>query len=195
MSNTIDRHLQGPGNPLYINPRPLAPGTRIGHAHLRTADIDRTRAFFVDILGFDVVAEGRDTPGWGADTGRRGDFLFLAAGGYHHHLGFNTWHSAGGPPQPDGVTGLQHIAINYPMRVDLADTLRRLQAAHWPIDHAFDHGTHEAIYVRDPDGNELELCWDRPFDHWPRNATGNIQMQGGPLDLDGLLRDFDQEGI
>ena len=185
--SATDRHLQGPDTPRYANPDPIAPGTRIGHAHLRTADIARARAFYVDILGFDVVLEGRDVLGWGADTGRRGDFLFVAAGGYHHHLGFNTWHSAGGPPQPEGVAGLHHVAIAYPARVALADALRRLRAADWPLHQAFDHGTHEALYARDPDGNEVELCWDRPFADWPRDDAGHIQMQGGPLDLDELL--------
>jgi len=188
MSITADQHLQGPDTPRYANPDPITPGARIGHVHLRTADIDRVRAFYVDILGFDIVMEGRGVLGWAADAGRRGDFLFLAAGGYHHQLGFNTWRSAGGPPQPEGVAGLQHVAILYPTRADLADALRRLRAAGWPLQHAFDHGTHEALYVRDPDDNELELYWDRPGDRWPRDAAGHIQMQGGPLDLDELLR-------
>ena len=178
---------QGPVVPIQRATDPIDPGVTIGHVHLRTADIARARAFYVDVLGFDVVLEGRGVMGWGADAGRRGDFLFLAAGGYHHHLGFNTWHSAGGPPQPEGAAGLHHVAILYPARADLADALRRLRASGWPLHQAFDHGTHEALYARDGDGNEVELCWDRPFDQWPRDDAGHIQMQGGPLDLDALL--------
>lgn len=169
--------------PIARAERPIAPGTRIGHVHLRTADIDRVRGFYVDILGFDVIAELRDIPGWGTT----GDALFLSAGGYHHHLGFNTWKSAGGPPQPDGVTGLHHVAILYPTRADLADAVRRLQAADWPLRQLADHGTHEAVYVSDPDGNDVELYWDRPFADWPRDAEGHITFTGADLDLTSLL--------
>ena len=118
----------------------IAPGTRIGHVHLRTADIDRVRDFYVGVLGFDVMAEFRDMPGWGTT----GDVLFISAGGYHHHLAFNTWKSKGGEPQPDGVAGLHHVAILYPTRADLADAIRRLQAVDWPLRQLTDHGTHEA---------------------------------------------------
>ncbi|WP_053227170.1 VOC family protein [Solirubrobacter soli] len=169
--------------PIARAERPIAAGTRIGHVHLRTADIDRVRGFYVDVLGFDVLAEGRDVPGWGTT----GDVLFLSAGGYHHHLGFNTWKSAGGAPQPDGVTGLHHVAIVYPTRADLADAVRRLQAVDWPLRQLADHGTHEAIYVSDPDGNDVELYWDRPFSDWPLDANGHITFAGGTLDLDNLL--------
>ncbi|WCB92744.1 Catechol-2,3-dioxygenase [Baekduia alba] len=161
---------------------PIDPGVHIGHVHLRTADIDRVRGFYVDVLGFDVIAEERDVPGWGTT----GDILFVSAGGYHHHLGFNTWKSKDGPPQPDGVTGLHHVAINYPTRASLADALRRLDAIDHPIRQASDHGTHEAIYVSDPDGNDLELAWDRPRAAWPRDASGRIAMTFGDLDLDDL---------
>src|SRR6185437_13080533 len=137
---------QGNLEPVQRAPRPLDPGVTIGHVHLRTADIDRIREFYVDLLGFDVMAEERDVPGWGTT----GDVLFLSAGGYHHHLGFNTWKSAGGPPQPDGVAGLHHIAVRYPTREGLADALRRLRSVDWPIRQATDHGTHEAIYISDP---------------------------------------------
>jgi catechol 2,3-dioxygenase len=175
---------QGDLEPLAAAPRPIDPGTTIGHVHLRTADIDRIRAFYVDILGFNVISEFRDIPGWGTV----GDALFLSAGGYHHHLGFNTWKSAGGPPQPDGVAGLHHVAINYPTRAALADAVRRLQAVDWPLRQLADHGTHEAIYLSDPDGNDLELMWDRPFEAWPRDAVGRLDAQMGPeLDLDDLL--------
>ncbi len=163
----------------------IAPGTRIGHVHLRTADIDRVRDFYVGVLGFDVMAEFRDMPGWGTT----GDVLFISAGGYHHHLAFNTWKSAGGDPQPDGVAGLHHVAILYPTRADLADAIRRLQKADWPLRQLTDHGTHEAIYISDPDGNDLELYWDRPQSEWPRDEQGNVEFVGGELDLEDLLGD------
>ena len=165
---------------------PIPPETRIGHVHLRTADIDRVRGFYVDLLGFDVVAEMRGVPGWGTT----GDMLFVSAGGYHHHLGFNTWKSAGGGPQPDGVAGLHHVAIRYPTRADLADALQRLREADWPIRQATDHGTHEAIYVSDPDGNGVELMWDRPVEEWPLGDAGQVFGPGGDLDLDDLLREL-----
>ena len=187
MSSTTDRQIQGPIVPAAPAPRPIDPGVTIGHVHLRTADIDRVRAFYVDVLGFDVVMEARGVPGWGTT----GDILFLAAGGYHHHLGFNTWKSAGGPPQPDGVAGLHHVALRYPTRAGLADALRRLQAVDWPLREIIDHGTHEAIYIEDPDGNDLELCWDRPFEQWPRDAEGHIAFAGGELDLDNLLAELE----
>jgi catechol 2,3-dioxygenase len=163
--------------------RPIAPGTFIGHVHLRTADIDRVRDFYVGVLGFDVVAEARDVPGWGTT----GDILFVSAGGYHHHLGFNTWKSKDAPPQPDGVTGLHHVAINYPTRAALADAVRRLRAADWPLRQTSDHGTHLAIYLSDPDGNDLELAWDRPRDEWPRDDQGRLTMSFADLDVEALL--------
>src|SRR3954467_10311342 len=179
-------HSQGSITPVQQAPRPIDPGTRIGHVHLRTADIDRIRAFYVDVLGFHVVFEARDVPGWGTT----GDILFLAAGGYHHHLGFNTWKSGGGGPQAHGVAGPHPGPPRLPTRAGLADALRRLQAADWPLRQTTDHGTHEAIYISDPDGNDLELCWDRPADQWPRNADGKVDMSQafqGDLDLDDLL--------
>jgi catechol 2,3-dioxygenase len=169
--------------PIATPSKPIAAGTRIGHVHLRTADIDRVRDFYVGVLGFEVTAELRDLPGWGTT----GDALFLSAGGYHHHLGFNTWKSKGGPPQPDGVTGLHHIAILYPTRADLADALRRLQAADWPLRQTIDHGTHEAIYLSDPDGNDVELYWDRSPEEWPRDSDGHLAFVDGKVDLDDLL--------
>jgi catechol 2,3-dioxygenase len=163
---------------------PIDPGVRIGHTHLRCADIDRVRAFYVDILGFEVVTEQRGVPGWGTV----GDTLFLAAGDYHHHLGFNTWKSAGGPPQPDGVAGLHHVAILYPTQAALADALLRLRAADWPLRTTIDHGTHLALYLADPDGNGLELAWDRPREQWPRDASGAPRFDvAGPVDLDALI--------
>jgi catechol 2,3-dioxygenase len=164
---------------------PIDPGVHIGHVHLRTADIDRVRDFYAGVLGFTVVLEERGVPGWGTT----GDVLFVAAGGYHHHLGFNTWKSKDGPPQADGHTGLHHVAINYPTRAALADAVRRLDAAGHPIRQASDHGTHLAIYVGDPDGNALELAWDRPRGEWPRDASGAIAMSFGELDLEDLRRE------
>ena len=175
---------QGPAVPQARAPRPIDPNVRIGHVHLRTADIDRVRAFYVDVMGFDVVFEARDVPGWGTT----GDILFLAAGGYHHHLGFNTWRSAGGPPQPDGVAGLHHVALNFSTRGDLGTTVQRLREADWPVRAATDHGTHLAVYLADPDGNDLELAWDRPFGEWPRDEQGHVVMaMDAPLDLDALV--------
>src|SRR6266581_5124486 len=157
-------------------PRSVAPGTRIGHVHLKTADIDRIHAFYVGILGFDVIFRMKDA-------------LFLSAGGYHHHLGFNTWESKGGNPPPPGTTGLYHVAIKYPTRAALGDAFRRLVAAGWPLDGFNDHGTHEALYLRDPDGNGLEFAWDRPESDWPRDAEGHLKFDNRRLDLDGLLKE------
>jgi catechol 2,3-dioxygenase len=176
--------VQGPVVPTEAAPRRIDPRVHIGHVHLRTADIDRVRAFYVGVLGFDVVAEARDVPGWGTT----GDLLFLSAGGYHHHLGFNTWKSAGGGPTPDGVAGLHHVALNYPTRAALGDAVRRLRDADWPLRQVTDHGTHLAIYVSDPDGNDLELVFDRPFADWPRDADGHVSMaMDGNIDLDALV--------
>ncbi|HUY74455.1 MAG TPA: VOC family protein [Candidatus Dormibacteraeota bacterium] len=156
--------------------RPIDAGVDIGHVHLKTADIDRVHHFYVDILGFDVVF-------------RRPDALFLSAGGYHHHLGFNTWESKGGNSPPPGTTGLYHVAIRYPTRAALGDALRRLVAADWPLDGVNDHGTHEALYLSDPDGNGLELAWDRPESQWPKDADGHLTFSGRRLDLEGLIRE------
>jgi catechol 2,3-dioxygenase len=177
------RQIQGNLVPSASPARPIDPGVQIGHVHLRTADIDRVRAFYVDVLGFEVISELRDVPGWGTT----GDALFVSAGGYHHHLGFNTWKSAAGPPQPDGVTGLHHVAVRYPSRATLGDALLRLRAADWPLRTAIDHGTHLAMYLSDPDGNDLELMWDRPFEEWPRDAEGHASFAGElEVDLDAL---------
>jgi catechol 2,3-dioxygenase len=179
----LDPHRQGPTVYRADAPNPIDPGVTIGHVHLRTADIDRIRGFYVDLLGFSVVMEARDVPGWGTT----GDILFVSAGGYHHHLGFNTWKSAGGPPQPDGVAGLHHVAIRYPTRAGLADALARLRSVDWPIRQATDHGTHEAIYITDPDGNDVELMWDRAFEQWPRDEHGHLTGAiDASLDLDAL---------
>jgi catechol 2,3-dioxygenase len=174
---------QGPVVPAFAAERPIDPGLRIGHVHLRTADIDRVRAFYVGVMGFDVVMEARDVPGWGTT----GDILFLSAGGYHHHLGFNTWKSKGGPSQPDGVTGLHHVALNFSTRAQLAETVQRLVDAGVALRQLTDHGTHQAVYLSDPDGNDLELAWDRPFDQWPDFTAENADQLNRPLDLDDLL--------
>jgi len=142
---------------------------RIGHVHLRTADIDRVRDFYVGIMGFDVVFEARDVSGWGTT----GDMLFVSAGGYHHHLGFNTWLSADAGPQPDGVTGLHHVALNFSSKERLFEIVRRLVDAGIPLRQITDHGTHLAVYLSDPDGNDLELAWDRAWERW-------LQPSGGP---------------
>jgi catechol 2,3-dioxygenase len=184
--SSLNRALIEPLVPVARAANPIDPGTRIGHVHLRTSDIDRVRGFYVDVLGFDVITEARDVPGWGTT----GDILFVSAGGYHHHLGFNTWKSAGGPPQPDGVAGLHHVAILYPTRAGLADAVRRLQAVDWPLRQLTDHGTHEAVYISDPDGNDLELYWDRPQEQWPRDADGRIGFVGADLDLADLLTEL-----
>ena len=160
----MDSRPQGPVQAAVAGEPPIDPELRIGHVHLRTADIDRVRAFYVGVMGFDVVFEARDVPGWGTT----GDILFLSAGGYHHHLGFNTWKSKGGAPQPDGVTGLHHVALNFSTRERLAEVVRRLVDAGVELRQLADHGTHLAVYVSDPDGNDLELAWDRPFAEWPR---------------------------
>jgi catechol 2,3-dioxygenase len=174
---------QGPFDPQFTPEHRIDPEVRVGHVHLRTADIDRVREFYVGIMGFDVIFEARDVPGWGTT----GDLLFLSAGGYHHHLGFNTWKSAHGPPQPDGVAGLHHVALNFSSRARLAETVRRLVDAGVPLRQALDHGTHQAVYLSDPDGNDLELAWDRPCDQWPRYGTDNSPALDAPLDLDELL--------
>jgi catechol 2,3-dioxygenase len=155
----------------------IDPGVRIGHVHLKVADLDRALGFYRDVLGFEV-------------TQRYGDAAaFISAGGYHHHLGLNTWESRGGSPPPPGTTGLFHLAIVYPDRPALADGLRRLIAAGIPLDGASDHGVSEALYLRDPDENGVELYRDRPEAEWPRNPDGQLAMFTRRLDLDDLLRE------
>jgi len=156
---------------------PIDPQARIGHAHLRVADLERALAFYRDALGFEV-------------TQRLGNqAAFLSAGGYHHHIGLNTWESLGGAPPPPGTTGLYHLAIVYPTRASLAQALRRLNTAHIPLEGAADHGVSEALYLRDPDGNGVELYWDRPKDQWPRSSSTSLAMFTDPLDLDDLLNE------
>jgi len=155
--------------------QPIAPQVRIGHVHLKVADLERAIGFYRDVLGFEVTQR----------YGRQA--AFLSAGGYHHHIGLNTWESAGGSPPPQGATGLYHVAILYPSRADLADALRRLQKAGIPLEGASDHGVSEALYLRDPDGNGVELYWDRPQEQWPRTKKGELEMFTHPLDLKALL--------
>jgi len=156
----------------------LDPRVDIGHVHLKVADIDRALGFYRDVLGFDV-------------TQRFGDSAaFVSAGGYHHHIGLNTWESRGGPPPPPGTTGLYHVAIRFPDRKTLAQALRRVLDARIPLDGASDHGVSEALYLRDPDGNGVELYRDRPREEWPRPADGEgVAMVTKPLDVAALLRE------
>ena len=156
-------------------PTPVAPGTRIGHVHLKVADLDRALAFYSGVLGFELTQR------------RGGQAAFLSAGGYHHHIGLNTWESHGATPPPPGHTGLYHTAILYPTRADLADALRRLIEAGIPLTGASDHGVSQALYLDDPDGNGVELYWDRPEADWPRDRDGNLAMVTHRLDLEALL--------
>jgi catechol 2,3-dioxygenase len=154
---------------------PVAAGTRIGHVHLKVADLDRAIAFYSGVLGFEL------TQRYGTQA------AFLSAGGYHHHIGLNTWESLDGTPPAPGHTGLYHTAILYPTRADLADALRRLIAAGLELDGASDHGVSEALYLRDPDGNGVELYWDRAQEDWPRTADGGLAMLTKRLNLQDLL--------
>jgi len=155
--------------------KPIDPGVRIGHIHLKVADIDRSLAFYCGVLGFDVKAR------YGTQA------AFIAAGDYHHHIGINTWQSLGASPPPKHATGLFHHAILYPTRPALADALRRLIAAKIPLDGASDHGVSEALYLRDPDENGVELYCDRPQEMWPKNRDGSLDMVTKQLDIDALL--------
>jgi catechol 2,3-dioxygenase len=153
--------------------------TRIGHVHLRVADLDRAIRFYRDLMGFDLVARLGE------------EAAFFSAGGYHHHIGLNTWQSKGGSPLAPGTTGLYHFAINYPTRKDLAVAFKRLLDNGWSIDGASDHGTHEAIYLHDPDGNGIELAWDRDQSQWPRIGE-KLNFTRRPLDFDGLLAELEE---
>jgi catechol 2,3-dioxygenase len=154
---------------------PIDPGVTIGHVHLKVADLERALGFYCGVLGFELMQR------YGSEA------AFVSAGGYHHHIGLNTWESRGGSPPGPGSTGLFHIAIRYPTRAALADALRRLSAAGIQLDGASDHGVSEALYLRDPDDNGVELYWDRPESDWPRDPAGKLQMFTRALDLQALL--------
>ena len=154
---------------------PIAPNVRIGHVHLKVADLERALGFYCDVLGFELTVR------YGSSA------AFVSAGGYHHHLGFNTWESLGGSPPSPGSTGLYHVAILYSTRSELADALERVIRAGVALDGASDHGVSEALYLRDPDQNVVELCWDRPRELWPLSPDGALTMFTRKLDLDSLL--------
>lgn len=156
--------------------QPIDPGVRIGHVHLKVANLDRALAFYCGVLGFELTQK------YGSGA------AFISAGGYHHHIGLNTWESLGGPPPPPRSTGLFHLAILYPTRAKLAEALRRLIAADIPLEGASDHGVSEALYLRDPDQNGVELYWDRPKDMWPLSSEGKLAMFTHALDLENLLQ-------
>ena len=158
-----------------MDSQPIPAEVRIGHVHLKVATLERALRFYCDILGFELMQRHAD------------EVAFVSAGGYHHHIGLNTWESAGGQPPPPHSTGLYHFAILYPSRAELAGALRRLIKAGIPLEGASDHGVSEALYLRDPDGNGIELYWDRPKEEWPRNSEGKIEMYTRRLNLEELL--------
>ena len=157
------------------NSTPIIAGTRIGHVHLKVADLDRALGFYCGVLGFEIMQR--------LSSGA----AFISAGGYHHHIGLNTWESKGGSPPPRGTTGLYHVAIRYPDRRALGQALKQLVEAGIPLSGATDHGVSEAIYLRDPDDNGIELYRDRPPEEWPRAEDGTMAMVSEPLDLEALL--------
>jgi catechol 2,3-dioxygenase len=164
-----------------MNQSPIDPRVRIGHVHLKVADLERALGFYCGILGFELQQR------FGTQA------AFISAGGYHHHIGLNTWESRGGSAPPHGMTGLYHLAILYPTRALLADVLQRLAAAGVELDGAADHGVSEALYLRDPDGNGVELYWDRPQAEWPRSPDGSLAMFTHALDLNDLLQTASSE--
>lgn len=168
--------MADPTSPSSPASKAIHPEVRIGHVHLKVSDLERAIKFYRDVLGFELTQK----------YGRQA--AFLSAGGYHHHIGLNTWESQGGSPPQAGATGLYHLAILYPTRAELADALRRLTKAGIPLEGASDHGVSEALYLRDPDGNGVELYWDRPQEEWPRTQDGGIEMFTHPLDLNALLK-------
>lgn len=159
------------------NLKAIDPGVRIGHVHLKVSDLQRSIHFYCDVLGFEI------TQRYGSQA------VFISAGGYHHHIGLNTWESFGGSAPPQGSTGLFHVAILYPSRKSLAEAFRRLIEAGIPFDGASDHGVSEALYLRDPDENGIELYWDRPKDEWPRTPDGELAMFTQRLDMNRLLQE------
>src|SRR5712671_1115352 len=173
-SRSKAHHLDG--ERMSENSTPIIAGTRIGHVHLKVADLDRALGFYCGVLGFEVMQKMGSAA------------AFISAGGYHHHIGLNTWESKGGHPPPPGTTGLFHTAILYPSRPALADALHRVMQAGIQLDGASDHGVSEALYLRDPDENGVELYWDRPKEQWPRKQDGSLAMFTKRLDLEDLLR-------
>lgn len=159
---------------------PIDARVAIGHVHLKVSNLDRALNFYCGVLGFELTQRYDDKA------------AFVSAGGYHHHIGLNTWESEGGSPPPSESTGLYHLAILYPTRAALADALRRLTAANVPLEGASDHGVSEALYLRDPDDNGVELYWDRPQENWPRSSEGSLQMFTRALDLDSLQKEISQ---
>jgi catechol 2,3-dioxygenase len=164
-----------------MNDRPIDADVRMGHVHLKVADLERALGFYSGVLGFQLMQRFGDSA------------AFISAGGYHHQIGLNTWESKGGTPPAAGTTGLYHLAIVYPTRATLGDALQRLMRAGVPLEGAADHGVSEALYLRDPDGNGVELYWDRPQEEWPRNAQGGLAMYTRALDLRGLLEAWKKE--
>ena len=185
VNQVLDGELDGGDEPDVAaadpsGPQTIDPGVEIGHVHLKVADLDRALGFYCDVLGFELQQRIGD------------DAAFVSAGGYHHHIGLNTWHSRGGSPPPASSTGLFHVAIRYPTRRALADALRRLSDAGTPLSGASDHGVSEALYLNDPDGNGIELYWDRPRGEWPRPPGGRgVDMVTEPLDVRDLLAELD----
>lgn len=161
----------------------IHPGVRIGHVHLKVADLDRALWFYHEVLGFEIIQRFGNSA------------AFVSAGGYHHHIGLNTWESEGGQPPAAGTTGLYHLAIVYPTRAELGKALQRLLNAGVPIHGASDHGVSEAIYLADPDSNGVELYWDRPKEEWPLDANGNIRMVTRPLDLRPILSAAEEASV
>jgi len=171
----------GETRPVSDASRPIDPRVHVGHVHLKVADLDRALGFYRDVLGFELMAQLGDRA------------AFLSAGGYHHHIGLNTWESRGGGPPPRGTTGLYHVAILYPTRAALADALQRLAAAGVKLSGASDHGVSIAFYLDDPDGNGLELYWDRPRETWPRDARGQFVMVSDPVDVEAFVAEAARE--
>ena len=174
----VHEETKAPMNKRAIIAKPIDSGVTIGHVHLKVADLEHSLAFYCGVLGFEL------TQRYGEEA------AFISAGGYHHHIGLNTWESKGGSSPPPGTTGLYHIAIRYPSRAALADALRRLTAAGISLDGASDHGVSEALYLHDPDENGIELYWDRPRDQWSRTPDGKVEMYTRPLSLDSLLAEL-----
>jgi catechol 2,3-dioxygenase len=161
-----------------VKEKPIDPNVHIGHVHLKVANLQRALDFYCGVLGFEL------TQRYGEEA------AFVSAGGYHHHIGLNTWESRDGSPPPKGATGLYHFAILYPTRAALADALRHLMRANIPLEGASDHGVSEALYLSDPDGNGIELYWDRPKELWPRDENGQIEMSTRRLELENLLAEL-----